>query len=611
MRAWGQPLFSANNLYQLPLGTRFGMGTDTWWKYTEPGHTPRLTTLLHDGTGELVHKFTSSWAATLKNLATSYPAEILLACGLAVWLGRHPAAELAQPSAPATAPAPQRAGDRAARMVVAIVGFALVVNLAVLPLYGYQGYTYRHYLAFGLPVLWLACGRALSLLGAPAMAGARQIGRHVAAHRAVYLAAAVIAVIVASAADVGPADPDASWVFGRFAKLIGVHWVSLIVVVVVALLRHKLLRPPWLPRIALVAFALVYTCYRPSSAMKRINFAWRTADDGVWDSLRRRTGVVSSFALQGEVAWNTGRKNIPAPEWPMHLYSMAYDHHLAIEDVYLESAAQMISMVDGPFALAAPGFEGYARLQRWRNLPGYEVAFHGEVTRGYPLFRIKPYLKASTDFRLADRAAVAAMARSPERIVLGDPAQVIYTAHGWGGYYTLDGKPVVAATDITRVHHRVVQGPYDDVGITFFLDSRRPTSVDVEFYTPAPATYHWSWNLDLYAYDRAQDRAAHAVGSYTAAAAGWHKAHLVIPPGVTRTGLNKLGFRASALQPVVLCPPAMPSDGCFAEHARRAISDPDQPAPVPPILLRPSEVATPEIENIAMFATAVELHYGE
>src|SRR5262249_17871058 len=38
MSEWGQPLFSANNLYQLPLGTRFGMGTDTWWKYTEPGH---------------------------------------------------------------------------------------------------------------------------------------------------------------------------------------------------------------------------------------------------------------------------------------------------------------------------------------------------------------------------------------------------------------------------------------------------------------------------------------------------------------------------------------------------------------------------------------------
>jgi hypothetical protein len=65
LRVWGSPLFSANNLYQLPLGTRFSMGTDTWWKYTEPGHTPTLGVLMHDGTGELTAKFTSSWVATL------------------------------------------------------------------------------------------------------------------------------------------------------------------------------------------------------------------------------------------------------------------------------------------------------------------------------------------------------------------------------------------------------------------------------------------------------------------------------------------------------------------------------------------------------------------
>ncbi|TMQ10537.1 MAG: hypothetical protein E6J91_26080, partial [Deltaproteobacteria bacterium] len=56
LRAWGRPLFSANSLYQLPLGTRFSMGTDTWWKYTEPGHTPTIGSLMRDGTGELTAK---------------------------------------------------------------------------------------------------------------------------------------------------------------------------------------------------------------------------------------------------------------------------------------------------------------------------------------------------------------------------------------------------------------------------------------------------------------------------------------------------------------------------------------------------------------------------
>ncbi len=598
MREWGQPLFSANNLYQLPLGTRFGMGTDTWWKYTEPGHTPTLGTLIHDGTGELTGKFTSSWVATLKNLGTSYPVEILLACGLAVWVGRRPA------EAGAAAAGPP--GDRAARSVAAVVAFALVVNLAVLPLYSYQDYSYRHYLGFGLPLLWLACGRALALLGAQVVGAARRIASHVAAHRAVYLA---IAVAGALAANLGSTDPDASWALGRVSKGLGAHWLALVLIAVIVVLRRSLVRPPWFPRIVVVAFSLVYACYRPNPAMKRVNLVWRAADDKVWASLRQRTGIVSSFALQGEVAWNTGRKSIPAPEWPMHIYSLAYDHHLQVEDVYIESAASLTSMVDGPFTQAAPGFESYARLQTWRTLPGYEVAFHGGATRGYPQFRIEPHQKASTDFKLADRAALAAMARSPDRIALGDPAQVIYTAHGWGDYYAIDDKPVVAATDITRSHHRGVQGPHEDTSVTFFLDDRRPSSVDVAFYTPVPASYQWYWNLDLYAYDRPVDRSRHAVGRYDAAAAGWHTAHLVIPPEVTRAGLNKLGFRASALQPVVLCPEAMSSDSCLAEHARTVVRDRMEPEPPRAIVMRPPGVTAPHSESISMFASSVEFHY--
>lgn len=601
MREWGQPLFSANNLYQLPLGTRFGMGTDTWWKYTEPGHTPTLGNLLHDGTGELAAKFTSSWVATLKNIVSSYPVEILLAFGLAAWLGRRPKSDPMKlvPKLPA--------GDRPARIVAGIVGFALVANLAILPLYGYQDYSYRHYLAFGLPVLWLACGRALSLLGSQVKVGLGRIATHVNAHRAICLALVAIGVLAVNA---GAYDPDASRMFGRISKLVGTHWLALILVIVIVMLRDKLARPPWFPRIVIVAFSLVYACYRPNPAMKRTNLVWQTADDHVWASLRQRTGVVSSFALQGEVAWNTGRKNIPAPEWPMHVYSFAYQHHLTIEDLYIESAAALVSVFDGPFAGAAPGFEGYARLQRWRAMPGYEVAFHGETNRGYPLFRIKPHFKASTDFRLVDPAAVAAMARSPERIALSDPTQVIYTAHGWADYYTVDGKAVVAGTDITRSrYHATGDGPYEDASITFFLDDRRPTSVDVEFYTPVAATYQWLWNLDLYAYDRVKDRPAHAVGAYTAAAAGWQTAHLTIPAGVTRVGLNKLGFRVSALQPTVLCPQPLSDDACFGQYARQTIPDPTQPEPPAPVIVRPSGITALEIENISMFASSIEFHY--
>jgi hypothetical protein len=605
LREWGQPLFSANNLYQLPLGTRFGMGTDTWWKYTEPGHTPTLGMLIHDGTGELLHKFTSSWGATLKNLVTSYPVELLLLSGLVAWGAWRPlspdpgASSPAGPAGPAGPAAP--VGDRPARLV------ALLVNLAILPLYGYQSYSYRHYLSFGLPVLWLACGRAASLLGARAAGGMRRIADHLAAHRAPYLAVAMVGVL---AANLGGSEPDASWLFGRISKLFGTHWLALLIAVGVILLRRPLLRPPWFPRFAIAAFAVIYVCYRPSSAMKRANLVWFAADDRVWGSLRQRHGVVSSLALQGEVAWNTGRKNIPAPEWPMHIYSLAYDHKLAIEDVYLESAEALISTVDGPFSIAAPGFEGYARLQRWRTLPGYEVAFHGETDRGYPLFRIKPHFKASTDFRLADPAAVAAMRRSPDRLALSDPRQVIYTAHGWGDYYQLDGRPVVAATDITRARYRgFTEAPHEDGGVTFFLDERRPTSVDVEFYAPAKARYQWFWNLDLYAYDREVDRPRHAIGTTVADAAGWQKAHLEIPAGVTRAGLNKLGFRVAAMQPGVLCPAPLSDESCRAEYARRAIPDPAAPRPPPPVVLRPTGIAELETGSYAMFASSVEFHY--
>jgi hypothetical protein len=296
--------------------------------------------------------------------------------------------------------------------------------------------------------------------------------------------------------------------------------------------------------------------------MKRTNFVWFPTDDKVWVSMRERTGIVSSFALQGEVAWNTGRKNIPAPEWPMHIYSFRFDHGLEIEDVYIESAGAMIS--DGAFLEAAPGFEGYERLQEHRVLPGYEVAFHAQAMRGYPKFRMKPLLKASTVFKLVDRAAAQAIARSPERLVVGDPQQVVYTAHGWSHYYVMDGKPVVAGTDATRRRYESgVQGPYEDSGITFFLEPERsPKAVEVEFFVPHATTLQFFWNLDLYAYDRPKDRNARRLGVHVVETPGWQKVRLEVPPKLLKKGLNKLGFRIEAFAAGVVCPKAFADDAC-------------------------------------------------
>jgi hypothetical protein len=499
------------------------------------------------------------------------------------------------------------AGDRAARIVAWIVGFALIINLAVLPLYGYQQYSYRHYMAFGLPLLWLVCGRAASLLGTEVIAGARRTIGHVAGHRALYILAAVALVV---AVNVGVYDADASWMFGRVSRIVGPHWLGLALTVAVVLLRRSLVRPPWFPRLACLAFVVVFIYFRPYTAMKRLNLVWRAADENVWDVLRERRGIVASFALQGEVAWNTGRNNIEAPEWPMHLYSFAFDHKLAIEDVYIESAAALLSPFDGPFVQAAPGFEGYARLQRWHTLPGYDLAFHSESNRGYPRFRVKPHAKASTDFRLSDPVAVSAIGRSPNRIELGDPAQVIYTAHGWASYYKIDDKSVVAGTDITRSRYgENPDAPYEDAGITFFLDQRRPSSVDLEIYAPAAATYHWYWNLDLYAYDRPRDRPAHAVGTYIASQAGWQRVHLAIPPGVTRAGLNKLGFRTAQMQPTVLCPAKLSDDACAEQAERFYPYDPRAPDAVEAVVIRPGELDELEHERVTMFVHSIAFNY--
>ncbi|MEJ7601675.1 MAG: hypothetical protein WKG01_27485 [Kofleriaceae bacterium] len=592
MSEWGAPLFSANNLYQLPLGTRYGMGTDTWWKYTEPGHLPTLGRLIDQAGGQLLAKFTSSWLATVRHVFYAHALELVLACGLFAWLGSSSAeAERARPI----------------RMVAWLIVFAVVTNLLVLPLYSYQDYSFRHYLAFGLPLLWLVGGRAISLLCehlGPALATARD---HVRAHVAWYLLAIVIGIIAWNLAGASVPD-DQPRMFGRTGNLLGKHWLGALIVLVVILGRRWILRPPWFPRIALLMFTLVYSCYRPNAGMKRANFAFIALDGKVWDSMRQRQGLVSSFALQSEVAWNTDRKNIPAPEWPMHIYSFLYDHQLEVEDLYIESANLMVNA--GPFSGTAPGFEGYARLQLYRTLPGYQVAFHSETVRGYPKFRIKPQLKASTVFALQDREAVKRMRQSPQRIVLGDPKNVIYTPHGWDQYHVIDDKPVVAGTLATRRRYdAIAEGPWEDSSVTFFLDQRKPTSVDFEIYVPAPGNFRFYWNLDLYRYDPASDRARHLIGTFDAPAAGWHVVKLEVPARLLRTGLNKLGFRAGAFVPSILCPKALTDEGCLGNWDAGGEVEEDMIEGVPARVVRASSATEIQVQRASLFAHALELHY--
>ena len=590
LREWGSPLFSANNLYQLPLGTRFGMGTDTWWKYTEPGHPVTLGRLLHEAPGELASKFTSSWAATVKTVVGSYFVELLLACGLFVSLRR------------AAGDAPDEA--RPFRITAALIAFALVANVLLLPLYGYQDYSYRHYLGFGLPLLWLAAGRGVSLLSDRARSVVRPIVEHVSERRVLYCLLGLLALVAWNLG--APSAPDANRLFTRTTRFVEAHWLVIALALLAVFARRWLWRPPWHPRIVVLCCAFVFISFRPNFEMKRANFIWFPFDDRVWDALRARHGLVSSFALQGEVAWNTGRRNIPAPEWPMHIYSFAIDHDLDVEDVYIESADAQVSTLDGPFSQAGAGFEGYARLQHYRNLPGYEVAFHAEGIRSYPKFRIGPHPKASTVFHLVDPAAVRAMARGPEHLELGDSTAVIYTAHGWGDYYELAGKHVLAATEITRTRYLGSPGPWEDAGITFFLDDRRPKSFDLDFYSPTSATLTFYMNLDLFEWDRSEDRAKHTLGSLSVTP-GWQHAHFEIPADLTRKGLNKIGFRTSQFQSTVMCPAAMSDDACRAEVP--SLRKVDEGFSGATIVLRPDGQSSPQVIWISILASAFDLHY--
>lgn len=587
---WGTPLFSANNLYQLPLGTRYGMGTDTWWKYTEPGQFPTLALLSERAGDELWAKFTSSWAATIRHVLESHALEVLLVGGLVVWHGTRP-----------RTPADE---GRPIRGIALVLVFAVVMNLLLLPLYSYQSYSFRHYIAFAFPLLWAGTGRAISVLGEELRPTLRTVRDHARQHARWYLFFAILALL---AWNLGVRSQlDAPRLFARTSAFFGDHWIGVTVVLVAVLGRRWLLRPPWLPRIAVALFALVFIYYRPNPHVKRWHFYFSALDGKVWDELKQRDGVVSSFALQGEVAWMTGRKNVPAPELPMHIYSFLFDHRLEIEDLYIESADPL---VEGPFSGGAPGFEGYVRLQKYRALPGYEVAFHSETFRGYPKFRVPARLKASTVFKLVDRAAVQRLGTSPDRIALGDPANVIYTPHGWGDYVTIEGKPVATATNITQVRYPPKEpGAWEDASVTFFIDRRVPRAVELAFYAPQATTFTFYWNLDLYAYDRPKDRPAHKLGEHAVATPGWQRARFDVPPGLVKQGLNKLGFRRAAWAPTVVCPEPVGADACLASFARNPPQD-EELAGLPAHVVRATGVTEMTYPIVSLFAHELLFHY--
>jgi hypothetical protein len=570
------------------------MGTDTWWKYSDPDQSLTMGYLIDHAGGELLAKLTTSWLATIKHLVTSYTAELLLACGLLVALSRRSR----QDPPAANTPRPLRA-------MALFVGFALVVNLAILPLYAYQNYAWRHYLGFALPVLWLGAGHAAHLVlerARPAVARARE---HVGKHASAWIAIGIVAILGWNLGGKLSKAPDANTLFTELSRFAAFHWLTAVILVALLLAHRWVLRPPWYPRAVVLVVALVAGRLQPMTEVKRFNLAFFPANDGVWSALKARKGIVSSFALQSEVAWSSGRKNIPAPEYVMHLYSYLYDHGIEVEDIYLESVGTGLAIA-GPFAGAAPGFDGYARLQSYQGrLPGYEIAYHHATTTGYAKYGIKPVAKASTLYRLVDRAAVQAMRDSPDRIDLADPANMVHTAFGFAAFYSIEGQPVVAVTDINRIRYQgLPDAPYEDAAVTFFLDERRPTSVGFEFYAPHATTFEFYWNADLYHYDTASERRARHIGTVTTTGKGWQRAHLVVPPGVTRAGLNKLGWRAG-MEHVLICPIEISDEACLIRRPHDERTD-NRSLPTPLRLSGATSVVSTRIE---MLARALEFHY--
>jgi len=602
MSEWGEPTFSANAIYQRPLGTRFTMLTDTWWKYSEPGHMPTLGTLLHETPDQLRLKFTTSWISTLKTGLRPWALEILLAVTVVVWLARRAKSE------PSTDVPPESARDLAVRRLGRTVFVVVLVNFLVLPMYGYQNYGYRHYLSFFLPFAWMTSGRAVVLFIDTVRPTASRLVAKVRENPGPWLFAIVAALLLWN---LGTKSQDTNLMFVKAENFVGKHWLSFLLLLVFMVAHRWVLRRSRYLLTVLVLLSIVIFRYQPNREVKRFNLNWFAADARVYDALREAKGLVMSFAMQGEVNWASDRKNIPAPENILHAYSLLFDHKLEVEDVYIESAETMIGPFDGPFYYAAPGFESFARMEIYQGrLPGYEIVFHHATKKAYPKYRVtKPRPKASTVYRLKDRAAVLAMGNSPDRIELGNVSDVVYTTHGWSDYFNIEGKPVLAATNTTRERYLDLDAqdrPWEDTSTSFFLDDRRPTSVEFEIYATHPTTLQFYWNLDLYKYDAAKDRSAHQIGTYEVKTAGWQTIIVQVPASVTRRGLNKLGFRASSFAPVTVCPPSIQLTTCSQMIAPGPSGTFDATA----IAFQDAKLTAPSLMRASVFAHALVFRYG-
>jgi hypothetical protein len=556
MREWNTLFFSANGLYQLPLGTRFAMGTDTWWKYSDPSSTVSLGTVLDQAQSQVVSKFTSSWDATFKNLFSTWAFELILTFVLFAWLRARRGTAVSTVVA-----GDERAFDRTA-FAFAI---ALLINLAILPLYGPQRTAYRQYLSFGVPLMWLAAGHAIYLLGDLLRPYGRSVMTRLDQYKGVIaIVAVVITVIIAV---VGKPSSVASWLFSPVAKVLARFWLPTLIALVALFVK------PWRWRHRgavgfVLALAIIVAVFRPSAEIKRWSLYWFADGEDVWDVLRQRKGIVSSFiSPQGEVAWMTDRRHIPAPELPMHLYSFLFEHGVEIEDLYLNNAEEWLAPQEGPWATTAPGFEGYARLQRYEGrLPGYEIVYNEQSVRGFPKYAVPPRRNAASVYRLVDRAAVQQLRHSPTILDVGDPANIVHTAYGFDSYVVMNGRKLVAATDATRKRYVGIPDadrPWESSALTFFVESARtPNAVEIELYVPQRTTLQFYWNLDLFHYTPGGRRSDHQIGKLAVPKPGWYRARLEVPPGLVRDGLNKLGLRATRFQPMIACGSAIPSESC-------------------------------------------------
>lgn len=586
LAAWGSPFFSANGLYQPILGTRYGMGTDTWWRYLPPGFDHSVGHLWREARAEVIAKFTTSWMATFRTFVSAHFVDLALAFAAARLPARVPAPGETAPS------------DRALRTTVWIVFAVFLFNFALLPLYSYKTYSWRHYLGFVLPLLWLGGAIALLHLARWAAPVGRTIRERVGRHPQ-WLAAALVVLLVLSF--LRSPGSDGTYLAMGLTKFWSRRWVIAGLVLLAILAWPRLRRwsgTTW--ALVLVTLAVI-VLYRPHKAHKNFTHIHVPASNRVWTELRARDGLVVSFALQTQVSWNTGRKNIPAPEWVMNVYELERAHRLVVEDLYLESPEAMLRPYDGLFGRAAPGFEGYGRLARYRDhLPGYRLAFHEETKVGRSQFRIAPRAKSSTVYTRTDAAAIAALFRTPLAIALGDPSAVVHTAHGFGGYHRKDGVPVVAATDGTRTRYTPqTDKPWEDTSVTFFVDERVPARATLRFWSPAANTFTFYWNLDLVEYTPARARAAHQLAEVEVGP-GWQTVTLDVPPGLVRRGLNKLGFRAAAFTPAALCPTGTPEAICAATGYRA-------PQPAPAALVYTDTTEPAAVVNLSMLIERLDL----